>query len=64
MIELDDEEEGTESPKKAKSSAPRNVGVDGQSQSSQGRRRQEVSEDDGGSQDGVEDVEDEEQEDE
>ena len=64
MINLDDEEEGTEGPKKAKSSAPGNAGGNGESHSSQGRRRHEISEDDGGCQNGVEDVEDEEQEDE
>ena len=57
-IELD-EEEGTEGHKKARSSA-----MNAKSQSSRWQRRQEVSESVGGRQNGVEDVEEEEQEDE
>jgi len=61
VIELD-EEEGTEGHKKARSSAVTAVNL--RSQSSRGQRQQEISEHVGGSQDGVEDVEDAEQEDE
>lgn len=48
VIELDDEEEGTEGHKKVISSA-----VNVKSQSSRGQRRQEVSASVGGRQDGV-----------
>ena len=56
VIELDDEEEGTEDHKKAMSWTVK-------SQSSRGHRRQEVSASVGGRQDGVvDDVEDQEKE--
>ena len=58
VIELDDEEEGTEDHKKAMSSA-----VNVKSRSSRGQRRQEVSASVVGRQDGVvDDVEDQEKE--